>query len=121
MNELTRIHPSQRLLVVNHVRRIIGGLNLREALHADGMDLSDAVLVLPGRSPWRTRHGGLRLRLISFSISSWRKRKEWRKALFKGMNSRNPGKVRMRPEFSVLGARSIRERPRDRPVWQGTT
>jgi hypothetical protein len=41
---LTVHPPSRRVLVVVPVRRIIGGLNLREALNADGMDLSDPVL-----------------------------------------------------------------------------
>jgi hypothetical protein len=36
--------PSRRLLVVGSVRRIIGGLNFREPLHADGVDLSDPML-----------------------------------------------------------------------------
>ena len=34
----------RRLLVVGPVRRIIGGFNFREPLHADGVDLGDPVL-----------------------------------------------------------------------------
>jgi hypothetical protein len=37
-------HPSQRLFVVGTIRRIIRGLDLREPLHADGMDFCDTVL-----------------------------------------------------------------------------
>jgi hypothetical protein len=39
-------HPpkSRRLLVVGSVRRIISGLDLREPLHAGGMDFGDPVL-----------------------------------------------------------------------------
>jgi hypothetical protein len=42
----SRSHPpeSRRLLVVGSVRRIIGGLDFREPLHADGVDLGDPVL-----------------------------------------------------------------------------
>ncbi len=35
--------PSRRLLVAGSVQRIIGGFDLREPLHADGMDLRDPV------------------------------------------------------------------------------
>jgi hypothetical protein len=43
---LSLSHPpeSRRLLVVGSVRRIIGGFNFREPLHADGVDLGDTVL-----------------------------------------------------------------------------
>jgi hypothetical protein len=38
-------HPrSRRLLVAGSVRRIIGGFNFREPLHAGGVDLGDPVL-----------------------------------------------------------------------------
>jgi hypothetical protein len=44
----TKLHSlilqSRRLLVVGSVRRIIGGLDFREPLHADGVDLCDPVL-----------------------------------------------------------------------------
>src|ERR1700733_4447863 len=38
------IHLVRRLLVVGSIRRIIGGFNFREPLHADGVDLGDPVL-----------------------------------------------------------------------------
>ena len=43
---LSLSHPpeSRRLLVAGSVRRIISGLNLREPLHARGVDLRDPVL-----------------------------------------------------------------------------
>ena len=43
---LTLSHPpeSRRLLVAGSVRRIIGGFNFREALHARGMNFGDPVL-----------------------------------------------------------------------------
>jgi hypothetical protein len=43
---LSLTHPpeSRRLLVVGSVRRIISGLNLRNPLHIDGVDLGDPVL-----------------------------------------------------------------------------
>jgi hypothetical protein len=43
---MSRSSPTQgpRLLVVGPVRRIVGGLDLREPLHADGVDLGDPVL-----------------------------------------------------------------------------
>ncbi len=36
--------PSRRLLVIASIRRIISGLDLREPLHADGVDLCNSVL-----------------------------------------------------------------------------
>src|SRR6266700_7974925 len=43
---LSLSHPpeSRRLFVVGSVRRIIGGFNFREPLHADGVDFRDPVL-----------------------------------------------------------------------------
>ena len=38
------VHPPGRKLLVGPVRRIIIGLDLRESLHADGVDLRDPVL-----------------------------------------------------------------------------
>jgi hypothetical protein len=45
VDETERSHPRSRLLfVVGSVRWIISGLDLREPLHAGGMDFGDPVL-----------------------------------------------------------------------------